>query len=186
MLQTALYSRVTPENTLDVFGVKSHLLLAQHNFGMLDYVSHPGHEPPPHVHSKEDEMFYVLEGSLEAFCGKQVIQIEAGGLLFLPRGIPHAWIIRSPRFHALLMVQPGGFEDVFRALGTATAVSQPADTSISYAESLQTSTYLDDILGGFGVHYLSPAEIAEQMPDFPMPPEMKEAVVKPVSSGKEG
>ena len=66
------------------------------------------------------------------------------------------------------MVQPGGFEGVFRALATATTASQPADTSVSYAESLQVSTYLDGLLGGFGVRYLSRAEIAEQMPDFPI------------------
>ena len=54
----------------------------------------PGTEPPPHVHTREDELFYVLEREFDVYVGKGAFKVETGGCVFLPRSKPHAFIIR--------------------------------------------------------------------------------------------
>ena len=44
---------------------------------------------PRHVHTREDEYFYVLDGTLTVTIGEEVSEVSKGGFVFLPRGIPH-------------------------------------------------------------------------------------------------
>ena len=53
-----------------------------------------GTEPPPHVHTREHELIYVLDGKLDVYVGSDVFQVGPGECAFLPLGRPHAWIIR--------------------------------------------------------------------------------------------
>jgi quercetin dioxygenase-like cupin family protein len=72
----------------------------------------PGQGVPLHVHARDDEMHYVLEGEIELQCGERVFTAEAGAMASLPRGIPHAIRNRSAapaRFLNLFF--PGGFDD---------------------------------------------------------------------------
>lgn len=54
----------------------------------------PGHENRMHVHRYEDEVAFVLEGALTIRLQDQILDVGAGGVAFLPKGIPHA--IRNP------------------------------------------------------------------------------------------
>lgn len=67
---------------------------------------------PLHVHARDDEMHYVLEGEIEFQCGERVLTAGTGAMAVLPRGIPHAVRNRSAapaRFLNLFF--PGGFDD---------------------------------------------------------------------------
>ena len=86
-------------------------------FALLEMSGSPGGEPPLHIHEKEDELFYVLEGRLQATRGKEEMTIEAGESAFLPRRVPHTFKILSSFARALVYVTPGGFEGYFRDLG---------------------------------------------------------------------
>jgi mannose-6-phosphate isomerase-like protein (cupin superfamily) len=66
----------------------------------------PGHEPPPHMHSREDELFYVLDGEFDVYVGKEAFKVESGECIFLPRRKPHAFVIRSPRLRVLALFSP--------------------------------------------------------------------------------
>jgi mannose-6-phosphate isomerase-like protein (cupin superfamily) len=73
-----------------------------------------------HVHQHEDEMYYVLEGQHEFDCGDRTFRLGPGGLVFLPRGIPHAHRRVLPRAGRLLsMTTPAGLEGLFRMLARA-------------------------------------------------------------------
>jgi quercetin dioxygenase-like cupin family protein len=61
----------------------------------LEYVTRKGEEPPSHTHRTEDEMFYVLEGTVTFQCGEETFDVEKGGFIFLPAGIRHGYTIRS-------------------------------------------------------------------------------------------
>ena len=87
-------------------------------FALVDVVQKPGAEPPLHVHETEDETFYVLEGEIDVLVGGEKHNLSAGGAIFLPRGIPHTFRIKSPVAHALNVLRPAGFEQWFRELGT--------------------------------------------------------------------
>lgn len=75
--------------------------------------------PPRHVHDREDESFYVLDGSLTAYCGADVLPAGKGSFVFLPRGVPHHFTIDSGRVTVLLIATPGGIEDYFREISAA-------------------------------------------------------------------
>jgi quercetin dioxygenase-like cupin family protein len=51
----------------------------------------PGEGPPVHLHLREDELIYVIEGRLRVRLGETIEGAAAGSLIFLPRGVPHAW-----------------------------------------------------------------------------------------------
>ena len=81
----------------------------------------PDSGPPLHVHEREDEAFYVLEGGLSVRMGDEEFDALAGSFVFQPRGIPHAFRSSSDGARVLLLVTPSGFEGYFRAL------SRPAE-----------------------------------------------------------
>jgi quercetin dioxygenase-like cupin family protein len=81
----------------------------------------PNSGPPLHVHEREDEAFYVLEGSLSVWMGDEKFEAPAGSFVFQPRGIPHTFRSSGDGARVLALVLPSGFEGFFRAL------SRPAE-----------------------------------------------------------
>ena len=62
--------------------------LAEHKdtngaFCLVEATLVPGNEPPPHVHSREDELFYVLEGAFDVYVGEEAFKMETGECVFL-------------------------------------------------------------------------------------------------------
>ena len=77
-------------------------------------------DTPRHVHQNEDELFYVLEGEHVFEVGDEELRVGPGGLVFAPRGVPHAQRRVVPRTgRVLIQASPGGFEGFFRALAEA-------------------------------------------------------------------
>lgn len=73
-----------------------------------------------HVHRREDEVGYVLEGALEIRLADQTVVVEAGSIAHLPKNIPHA--IRNPLktpSRYLFMTIPAGLDQWFDALDAA-------------------------------------------------------------------
>jgi quercetin dioxygenase-like cupin family protein len=125
-----------------------------------------GTEPPPHVHTKEHELFYVLEGSLDAYVDDQVFQVGPGECVFLPLGRPHAYIIRSPEIRMLTLITPGGFMKVVAPISVpAEKMEMPSDL-MTYATADLGETM--KIFMKHGLRFLSPQEIAQLMPAFPI------------------
>jgi quercetin dioxygenase-like cupin family protein len=73
-------------------------------FDVIEALAAPGAAPPWHVHRREDESFYVLEGRVTYFVGDQVIPAEPGAYVWLPRGIPHTFRIEGPDSARLLEI----------------------------------------------------------------------------------
>ena len=67
--------------------------------------------PPPHVHEREDEAFFVLEGTFEILCGDRTVRLSVGQYAFGPRGVPHAFRnVGSGTGRILTIINPAGFE----------------------------------------------------------------------------
>ena len=62
---------------------------------VIEHLSPRGSGSPLHVHSREDEWFYVIEGELTFWVGGQVIDAPAGSFVYGPRGIPHTFLVSS-------------------------------------------------------------------------------------------
>ncbi len=88
-------------------------------YSLFEVTTQPGEGPPPHVHHREDESFYVLEGEYEFFSGEGIIQVGAGSLLCVPRGALHAHKNVGEGVGRLLATQtPGGlYERFFEEVG---------------------------------------------------------------------
>jgi mannose-6-phosphate isomerase-like protein (cupin superfamily) len=87
-----------------------------------------------HVHRDEDEIYYVLEGDHVFVCGGEEYRLGPGGMVFLPRGVPHAHRRVVPGEGRLLSTtSPAGFEGFFRVL--AEADSRGEDLAAAYARA---------------------------------------------------
>jgi mannose-6-phosphate isomerase-like protein (cupin superfamily) len=83
-------------------------------FGLLESLIAPGFSPPLHVHRREDESFYVLEGELTMKCGDRTFRANAGSFVFLPRNVPHTFVVEGDKpARMLTLLTPGGGEGVF-------------------------------------------------------------------------
>jgi mannose-6-phosphate isomerase-like protein (cupin superfamily) len=79
-------------------------------------------DTPLHVHEHEDEVFYVLEGEHVYRVGDEEFRVGPGGVVFAPRGVPHAQRrVRPGEGRQLVLTAPGGFERFFRTLADAHA-----------------------------------------------------------------
>ena len=67
-----------------------------------------GEAPPYHMHTREDEIFLLIKGTALVWAGDEETSLGEGGIVFLPRNIPHAYRITSERADLLLITTPGG------------------------------------------------------------------------------
>jgi quercetin dioxygenase-like cupin family protein len=82
----------------------------------------PGGGPPPHVHGREQEGFFVLEGEITLFVGDQRFVAGAGTFANMPVGTPHAFKNESGRpARMLITVAPAGLERMFFEVGVPVA-----------------------------------------------------------------
>jgi quercetin dioxygenase-like cupin family protein len=76
-----------------------------------------GYGPPLHVHSREDEAMYVLEGQIRFRRGDDEFVAGPGTWVWQPRGVPHAFRVESERARALIVFTPAGLERMFEEGG---------------------------------------------------------------------
>lgn len=87
-------------------------------FAVAEEITPPQGGPPPHVHSREDETFYVLEGELEFMVGDRTIPVTAGSVVYGPRGILHAFKnVGATPSRMLVLITPAGLEKFFEEVG---------------------------------------------------------------------
>ena len=74
----------------------------------------PGGGPPLHIHSREDESFHMLEGTLTIQVGGDTLTASPGDFAYLPRGIAHSFRNSGDvAAKALVLVTPAGLENYF-------------------------------------------------------------------------
>jgi quercetin dioxygenase-like cupin family protein len=88
---------------------------------IVEVTEPPGTEAPLHVHHRDDEGFWVLEGDVTFEVGGATIEASAGDYVFGPRDIPHRFTVGEKGCRMLFILVPGGIEDVIRATSEPTA-----------------------------------------------------------------
>ena len=84
-------------------------------FFQFEAIVPPGGGPPPHIHSREDESFYVVSGGLEILVGDSTYQAKAGDFVFIPRGTVHRFKnVGGTTAVQLVTFVPAGMERYFR------------------------------------------------------------------------
>jgi len=85
------------------------------SFFQFEAIVPTGGGPPPHIHSREDESFYVVSGSLEIVLGDSTYQAKAGDFVFIPRGTVHRFRnLGAGTAIQLVTFVPAGMEKYFR------------------------------------------------------------------------
>ena len=80
---------------------------------VVEVTEPPNAEAPLHVHHREDEAFYVLEGSATIYVGDEVaVEARPGDLAFGPRDVPHRYTVGPDGCRMLFICTPAGFEDL--------------------------------------------------------------------------
>ena len=97
-------------------------------YALLEALVPPGGGPPPHVHSREEEGFYVLEGEITFTVNGERVVATAGTFANMPVGTPHSFKNESDRpAKMLISVAPAGLEKMFFEVGVP--VSRGATTA---------------------------------------------------------
>jgi mannose-6-phosphate isomerase-like protein (cupin superfamily) len=91
-----------------------------------------GAGPPLHVHDRDDECFYVLDGSLSVRCGGERFDAGAGSFVYLPRGRPHRFWAEGPAARLLLIAVPGGIENYFSEINAASSTEERTEIGERY------------------------------------------------------
>jgi quercetin dioxygenase-like cupin family protein len=87
-------------------------------YALWEAIVPPGGGPPPHVHSREEEGFYVLEGEITFTVGDERIVATAGMFANMSVGTPHSFKNESNRLARMLIsVAPAGLEQMFFECG---------------------------------------------------------------------
>ena len=74
----------------------------------------PGGGPPPHIHHREDESFYVREGTLTIRAGDRTVNASPGDFVHIPRGTVHSFKnIGNGHAKMLVTFTPAGMEKFF-------------------------------------------------------------------------
>jgi quercetin dioxygenase-like cupin family protein len=77
----------------------------------------PGVGIPPHIHSKEDEIFRVIKGQIEIMVDGKTTLLEAGDTAFAPKNIAHSWtVVGSEKAKMITSAFPSGIEKMFKEL----------------------------------------------------------------------
>ena len=117
-----VFAHAADRPAFDVLGDRYTLLLSAEEtggaFSMFEFCIAQGQGTPPHIHSREDETFYLLEGELEFTVAGKSIHARAGDILFGPRNVAHNFkgLSANPA-RVLCLTSPGGFEKFFTAIG---------------------------------------------------------------------
>jgi quercetin dioxygenase-like cupin family protein len=104
---------------------------------IVEMTEPPGVDGPLHVHHREDEAFWILEGSATFRVGELTIEARAGDYLFGPRDVPHKYTVGDEGCRMLFICTPGGnFENLVREMSVPAqrrTLPPPPDEEPDYA-----------------------------------------------------
>ena len=84
-------------------------------FSIVEHPIEPGRLVPPHVHARDDEFSYVIEGEIGVMVGGQEYLVSPGSYVVKPHGLPHAyWNAGTKAGRLLEIISPAGFEKFFQ------------------------------------------------------------------------
>jgi len=91
-------------------------------FCVAEMTTKPGDGVSLHVHDRDEEFYYILEGAYEMEAGDERFIAQAGALVVIPRDVPHQFRnTGSVPARALMIFRPGGFDELGQEMREAAA-----------------------------------------------------------------
>lgn len=146
MSSTALHIPTDAGATFNILGNTTTVKVTGADSGgsyvLYDQILNPGSGVPPHIHTREDEIFFVLEGEVEFLANDQVITARAGDVVHAPRDVPHAYKgVGATPARLRFMAMPAEIEGMFAQLASWPS-DQPPDM-----------TKLAELCGTYGIRF---------------------------------
>jgi quercetin dioxygenase-like cupin family protein len=106
---------------LNVIGdIQTHKLVGKNTGNQIvEWVDNvePGVGIPPHIHTKEDEIFRVVKGQIEIMVDGETTVLNEGDIAFAPKNIPHSWkVVGTEKAKMITSAFPAGIEFMFKEL----------------------------------------------------------------------
>ncbi|GET43668.1 quercetin 2,3-dioxygenase [Microseira wollei] len=112
-------------------------------YGLVEIIMQPNSAVPPHIHTRENESFYIQEGEIEFQLGEQTIVATPGTFVHSAKGQPHSFRnIGAKPAKFLCWLTPGGLEKFFIEVGTTVSaenLTPPAVTSADIEKLIATA-----------------------------------------------
>jgi len=139
-------------------------------FALMEYHTKPGNEPPPHIHEREHELYFVLEGTMRFYCEDKALDIGPGDVVFLPQSKTHAFNCTSDFVRTLIFVQATGKDAVgldryFLAMGEPAGSMALPESAVTYA--VADPEHAIRVGASNGIRVLSPSEARQALPQYP-------------------
>lgn len=87
---------------------------------------------PLHVHTREDEYFYVVEGTLSVRLGEDRFRAGPRSFVFLPRNVPHEWDVIGEEATLVMMTTPASLEEFLGEYHAAGSREQRDEIAANY------------------------------------------------------
>lgn len=87
---------------------------------------------PLHVHTREDEYFYVLEGVIRGRVGDESFEAGPHSFVFLPRNIPHEWDVVGDEATLLMMTIPASLDQFLHEYHAASSMEERQHIAANY------------------------------------------------------
>jgi quercetin dioxygenase-like cupin family protein len=101
-------------------------------YALIEALVPPGGGPPPHIHSREEEAFYILKGEITFSVGEERFIAGPGTFANMPIGSQHSFKNETKQpAKMLITLAPAGLERMFFEIGrpvAAGATSAPLPT----------------------------------------------------------
>ena len=171
----AAYSRaVNVDSTIKYMGQVITVLAkgteTNGRFAFMEVKVRPGLEPPPHIHEREHELFFVLEGAIRFYTPEKTFDVQAGGVGFLPQGKPHTFACLTEEIRALIMVGATGDETVGMD-GYLLAMGEPARDMVlpdaAIPDAAEDPEQAISVGASWGIRFLTPENTKRALPLYP-------------------
>lgn len=104
-------------------------------FALTESTADAGYASPYHVHHDDDEAIYVLDGVIDLYLGDKVHEGRPGAWFFMPRAVPHGYVVRTDGpAKMLILTAPAGFDRFFNTYGQPVEAGAPSAPAISREE----------------------------------------------------
>jgi quercetin dioxygenase-like cupin family protein len=107
------------------FTVKLDGRVSEDRYSLVEAVAFRSTEPPLHIHHREDEAWYILDGQVTFHVGHGVHRATSGAFVFAPRGIAHTFTVDVEPTRVLVLASPSGFEHFAIELGERAVDDEP-------------------------------------------------------------
>src|SRR5260370_42569488 len=124
--------------SISVLGDLHRFKVTGEALSVTELTAFPQNGPPPHIHQREDESLWVLDGEFSVLLGERTLTAGQGAFVHIPKGTLHTYknTGRTPG-RMIVLLEPGGFERLWEELGEpATQLTTPPPVDAGVIERL--------------------------------------------------